>query len=75
MNEAQVCDKKVILAGCVPQSYRTSKILSDYSIIVIHQIDRTVEIVEDTLNDYLVRLLGKKIKANENGTEMILVEM
>jgi len=69
ISEAQMFDKKVILSGCVPQSNEFSKKLPRYSIIGIHQIDRIVEVVEDTLNGYLVRLLGKKIKASIEGNE------
>ena len=52
--------KKVIVAGCVAQSAPKSSYLSGISIIGVQQIDRVVEVVEETLKGNTVRLLGQK---------------
>lgn len=52
--------KPVVVAGCVPQGDRNVKGLGDVSIIGITQIDRVVEVVEETLKGNVVQLLKKK---------------
>lgn len=50
----------VVVAGCVPQGDKNIKELSDVSIVGITQIDRVVEVVEETLKGNIVQLLKKK---------------
>lgn len=53
--------KPLVVAGCVPQGSRDLKELEGVSIIGVQQIDRVVEIVEETLKGHEVRLLTRKI--------------
>jgi threonylcarbamoyladenosine tRNA methylthiotransferase CDKAL1 len=52
--------KPVIVAGCVPQGDRNLKGLENCSIVGVNQIDRIVEVVEETLKGNIVKLLSKK---------------
>jgi len=52
--------KKVVVAGCVPQGKQTSQYLQGLSMIGVQQIDRVVEVVEETLKGNQVRLFGTK---------------
>ena len=50
----------VVVAGCVPQGDRNIAGLEDVSVIGVQNIDRVVEVVEETLQGNVVRLLQKK---------------
>ncbi|XP_075225849.1 threonylcarbamoyladenosine tRNA methylthiotransferase [Lycorma delicatula] len=52
--------KSVVVAGCVPQGAPKAQFLKGLSIIGVQQIDRVVEVVEETLKGHSVRLLGQK---------------
>lgn len=52
--------KHVVVAGCVPQGAPKSEYLKDLSVIGVQQIDRVVEVVEETLKGHSVRLLQQK---------------
>ena len=52
--------KPVIVSGCVPQGDRNLKGLEDVSVLGITQIDRVVEVVEESLKGHKVKLLAKK---------------
>lgn len=52
--------KPVVVAGCVPQGDTMIEGLQDVSIIGTTQIDRVVEVVEETLKGNSVQLLKKK---------------
>ncbi|KAF6203211.1 hypothetical protein GE061_003629 [Apolygus lucorum] len=52
--------KHVVVAGCVSQGAPKSEFLKGLSIIGVQQIDRVVEVVEETLKGNSVRLLGQK---------------
>ncbi|KAF7998524.1 hypothetical protein HCN44_010932 [Aphidius gifuensis] len=52
--------KHVVLAGCVPQGAPKTKFLQGMSVIGVQQIDRVVEVVEETLKGNTVRFLGQK---------------
>lgn len=52
--------KPLVVAGCVPQGSRDLKELEGVSIVGVQQIDRVVEIVEETLKGHEVRLLTRK---------------
>ncbi|XP_008570677.1 PREDICTED: threonylcarbamoyladenosine tRNA methylthiotransferase-like [Galeopterus variegatus] len=49
IKKAQEENKKVVLAGCVPQAQPHQDYLKGLSIIGVQQIDRVVEVVEETI--------------------------
>ncbi|PIN00797.1 putative Fe-S oxidoreductase [Handroanthus impetiginosus] len=53
-------NKPLVVAGCVPQGSRNLKELEGVSIVGVQQIDRVVEVVEETLKGHEVRLLTRK---------------
>ncbi|XP_025936169.1 threonylcarbamoyladenosine tRNA methylthiotransferase-like, partial [Apteryx rowi] len=65
--KAQEGNKKVVLAGCVPQAQPRQDYLKGLSIIGVQQIDRVVEVVEETIKGHSVRLLGQK---KDNGKRL-----
>ncbi|XP_066481020.1 threonylcarbamoyladenosine tRNA methylthiotransferase isoform X2 [Tiliqua scincoides] len=67
IKKAQEEKKKVVLAGCVPQAQPRQDYLSGLSIIGVQQIDRVVEVVEETIKGHSVRLLGQK---KDNGKRL-----
>ncbi|KAM7174270.1 threonylcarbamoyladenosine tRNA methylthiotransferase [Macrochelys suwanniensis] len=67
IKKAQEDDKKVVLAGCVPQAQPRQDYLKGLSIIGVQQIDRVVEVVEETIKGHSVRLLGQK---KDNGKRL-----
>lgn len=60
VNDAKKRNKPIVVSGCVPQGQRNLKGLENVSIVGISQINRVVEVVEETLRGNVVRLLGKK---------------
>ena len=50
----------VVVAGCVPQGSTDHPSLKGISAVGVSQIDRIVDVCEDTLRGYTVRLLEKK---------------
>ncbi|XP_051722777.1 threonylcarbamoyladenosine tRNA methylthiotransferase isoform X2 [Ctenopharyngodon idella] len=60
IKKAQEQNKKVVLAGCVPQAQPRMDYLKDLSIIGVQQIDRVVEVVDEAVKGHSVRLLGQK---------------
>ncbi|XP_026140617.1 threonylcarbamoyladenosine tRNA methylthiotransferase-like [Carassius auratus] len=60
IKKAQEQNKKVVLAGCVPQAQPRSDYLKELSIIGVQQIDRVVEVVDEAIKGHSVRLLGQK---------------
>ncbi|CAK9827561.1 Threonylcarbamoyladenosine tRNA methylthiotransferase [Anthophora retusa] len=52
--------KHVVVAGCVPQGAPKSSFLQGLSMIGVQQIDRVVEVVEETLKGNTVRFLHQK---------------
>merc|ERR1712038_925223 len=52
--------KKVVVAGCVPQGKPDAEYIRGLSVIGVQQIDRVVEVVEETLKGNQVRLFGQK---------------
>lgn len=53
-------NKPLVVAGCVPQGSRHLKELEGISIVGVQQIDRVVEVVEETLKGHEVRLFTRK---------------
>lgn len=58
IERAKALGKHVVVAGCVPQA--APKGYSEYSILGVQQIDRVVEVVEETLKGHTVRLLRER---------------
>ena len=52
--------KPLVVAGCVPQGSRDLKELEGVSIVGVQQINRVVEVDEETLKGHEVRLLNHK---------------
>ncbi|KAK6491616.1 threonylcarbamoyladenosine tRNA methylthiotransferase [Huso huso] len=67
IKKAQEQDKKVVVAGCVPQAQPRMEYLKGLSIIGVQQIDRVVEVVDETIKGHSVRLLGQK---KDNGKRL-----
>ncbi|KAL1060286.1 hypothetical protein V6Z11_1Z110300 [Gossypium hirsutum] len=59
-NKCKSAKKPLVVAGCVPQGSRDLKELEGVSIVGVQQIDRVVEVVEETLKGHEVRLLNRK---------------
>ena len=51
--------KPVVVAGCVPQGDRNLKGLENCSVIGVNQIDRIVEVVEETLKGNIILVFPK----------------
>ncbi|XP_014682017.1 PREDICTED: threonylcarbamoyladenosine tRNA methylthiotransferase-like [Priapulus caudatus] len=60
ITEANKKQKHVVVAGCVPQAAPRVSYMKGLSIVGVQQIDRVVEVVEETLKGNSVRLLGQK---------------
>ncbi|XP_057350148.1 threonylcarbamoyladenosine tRNA methylthiotransferase isoform X1 [Manis pentadactyla] len=60
IKKAQEENKKIVLAGCVPQAQPRQDYLKGLSVVGVQQIDRVVEVVEETMKGHSVRLLGQK---------------
>ncbi|RMX48399.1 hypothetical protein pdam_00010996 [Pocillopora damicornis] len=60
IKRAQELDKHLVVAGCVPQGQPKHQSIKGISVIGVQQIDRVVEVVEETLKGHTVRLLGQK---------------
>lgn len=52
--------KAIVVAGCVPQGAPRTDFLQKLSVVGVQQIDRVVEVVEETLKGHTVRLFGQK---------------
>ena len=60
ITKCKTAKKPLVVAGCVPQGSRDIKELEGVSIVGVQQIDRVVEVVEETLKGHEVRLLNRK---------------
>ncbi|XP_059280525.1 uncharacterized protein LOC132034252 [Lycium ferocissimum] len=60
ISKGRSAKKPLVVAGCVPQGSRNLKELDGVSIVGVQQIDRVVEVVEETLKGHEVRLLTRK---------------
>ncbi|XP_069128029.1 threonylcarbamoyladenosine tRNA methylthiotransferase-like [Argopecten irradians] len=60
ITKARQLDKKMVVAGCVPQGQPRADYLKGLSVIGVQQIDRVTEVVEETLKGNSVRLFGQK---------------
>lgn len=55
--KAKKVKKPVVVAGCVPQGDREIPELTEVSALGVTQIDRVVEVVEETLKGHKVQLM------------------
>jgi len=62
IEKAAAKGKYVVLAGCVPQGAPKLDYIQGFSVIGVQQIDRIVEVVEETLKGNSVRLFSTKKK-------------
>ncbi|KRZ61449.1 Threonylcarbamoyladenosine tRNA methylthiotransferase [Trichinella nativa] len=60
LEKARKLNKPVIVSGCVPQAEPSIPWLQGVSLVGIQQIDRIVEVVEETLKGNTVQLLNYK---------------
>lgn len=60
VHEAKEKDIALVVAGCVPQGDRKVKGLENVSVVGVMQIDRIVEVVEETIKGNVVRMLKKE---------------
>lgn len=60
IKKAREKQKKIVVAGCVPQGQPRTDYLQGLSVIGVQQIDRVTEVVEETLKGHSVRLYGQK---------------
>ncbi|KAK6725505.1 hypothetical protein RB195_004061 [Necator americanus] len=60
LEEGRRLGKYVVMAGCVSQAAPDEPWLKNVSIVGVKQIDRIVEVVEETLKGNTVRLLSRK---------------
>ncbi|CAI0396636.1 unnamed protein product [Linum tenue] len=60
ITKGKSAQKPLVVAGCVPQGSWNLKELDGVSIVGVQQIDRVVEVVEETLKGHEVRLLTRK---------------
>lgn len=60
VSESEMLMKPVVVTGCVPQGDKKINELQKVSMLGVTQIDRVVEVVEETLNGNVVHLLEKK---------------
>nr|XP_015213213.1 PREDICTED: threonylcarbamoyladenosine tRNA methylthiotransferase isoform X1 [Lepisosteus oculatus] len=67
IKKAKEQNKKVVVAGCVPQAQPRMEYLKGLSVIGVQQIDRVVEVVDETIKGHSIRLLGQK---KDNGKRL-----
>ncbi|GAB4861454.1 hypothetical protein Ancab_036656 [Ancistrocladus abbreviatus] len=60
ISKGRAAKRPLVVAGCVPQGSRNLKELEGISIVGVQQIDRVVEVVEETLKGHEVRLLNRR---------------
>ncbi|XP_071962141.1 threonylcarbamoyladenosine tRNA methylthiotransferase-like isoform X2 [Antedon mediterranea] len=65
VKKAQKSGKHLVVSGCVPQAQPRMEYINGVSIVGVQQIDRVVEVVEETLKGHTVRLLGQKKAAGK----------
>ncbi|KAM7533118.1 hypothetical protein Aperf_G00000120312 [Anoplocephala perfoliata] len=63
---AKEAGKAVVVAGCVPQGSPNAAYLKDVSVVGVQQIDRVVEVVEQTLMGNVVRFMEKRVASTGN---------
>ena len=66
LKELKSLKKKIIVAGCIVQSQSDLKELEDCSLIGVYQIQNISDVVEETLNGNLIRLLAPENRPKLN---------
>ena len=51
-----------MVTGCVPQGAPKDKFVKGLSTVGVQQIDRVVEVVEETLKGNTVKIMGPKVR-------------
>jgi threonylcarbamoyladenosine tRNA methylthiotransferase CDKAL1 len=64
INAAKSTGKKIVVAGCVPQAQHSNDNWRQLSAIGVQQIDRVVEVVEETLKGNSVQLYASRKELN-----------
>ena len=59
---AQSANIPVVVTGCVPQGAPKDKFVKGLSTVGVQQIDRVVEVVEETLKGNTVKIMGPKVR-------------
>ncbi|KAL3275593.1 hypothetical protein HHI36_020348 [Cryptolaemus montrouzieri] len=74
INTAKKMGKHLVVAGCVPQGAPKASFVQGLSIIGVQQIDRVVEVVEETLKGNTVVMLGTKKQSGKKmgGASLLL---
>ncbi|KAK3749168.1 hypothetical protein QZH41_010362 [Actinostola sp. cb2023] len=62
IKKAKHDNKYLVVAGCVSQGQPRHDTIQGVSVVGVQQIDRVVEVVEETLKGHTVRLFGQKKK-------------
>lgn len=62
---ARQLNKYIVVAGCVPQGQPKADYMQGLSVVGVQQIDRVLEVVEETLKGHSVRLFGQKKEAGK----------
>eukprot|EP00382_Lankesteria_abbotti_P001480 CAMPEP_0113845078 /NCGR_PEP_ID=MMETSP0372-20130328/566_1 /TAXON_ID=340204 /ORGANISM="Lankesteria abbotti" /LENGTH=410 /DNA_ID=CAMNT_0000814099 /DNA_START=762 /DNA_END=1994 /DNA_ORIENTATION=- /assembly_acc=CAM_ASM_000359 len=60
ITKAAALNKPAVAAGCVPQADRKLAAFEKLSVVGVTQIDRIVDVLEETLKGNIVKLLAKK---------------
>nr|MCK4929476.1 tRNA (N(6)-L-threonylcarbamoyladenosine(37)-C(2))-methylthiotransferase [Nanoarchaeota archaeon] len=58
LKKVMLMNKRVVVAGCIPQADRYSELLKDISLVGIRNINHIVDVIEETKKGNVVRLLG-----------------
>lgn len=60
VEKAKKLGKHLVVSGCVPQGDPKAGYLKDLSVVGVQQIDKVVQVVEETLKGNIVRFMGLK---------------
>lgn len=60
VKKAKDARKAIVVAGCVPQADKTLNWLEEVSVVGVTQIDRIVEVVEETLKGNVVKMVSMR---------------
>jgi threonylcarbamoyladenosine tRNA methylthiotransferase CDKAL1 len=63
-------DLKMVLAGCVPQADTKKSLYQKFSVLGVNQLDRVVEVVEETLKGHQVKLLRRLRQGGGNRLDL-----
>ena len=63
LKRGRALGKSLVVAGCVSQAQPNLAPLADLSIVGVQQIDRVVEVVQETLKGHTMQLLERRERA------------